>query len=264
MVFLRTTRFVSQQQQQQQQRHEPWWIEQGDGCGKDISTTLLPDIVRLPEINAHICVHCTSQLQHTEQYDNIVVRAFYAKTYGDDYDYEKHEVAASSTNNNNNNNNNKKEVEVKVAVNVKEQNSDTRENDNDNDDGDDTPPSSVQSSMIVVHDDNKNGDIDNKPEKKKRRKYKRRAVVARRTVKLQKSNRAVLNADIVSQICLLHGAFPGLSSIKIAKQYGVSPKAVRDIWHGRTWRHVTKIKTFVMHQKENKKKNKRGAASRSP
>lgn len=31
-----------------------------------------------------------------------------------------------------------------------------------------------------------------------------------------------------------------ISSKHIAKKYGVSPKAIRDIWNGRTWKHITK------------------------
>jgi hypothetical protein len=58
------------------------------------------------------------------------------------------------------------------------------------------------------------------------------------------SGKKVLTIEKASQIIRIKqliqvGAFRSIaSSAAVAREYGVSPKTVRDIWNGRTWRHV--------------------------
>ena len=65
------------------------------------------------------------------------------------------------------------------------------------------------------------------------------------TNKPRGGGRRILTSESAAQIIRIrHNAratlpSSSLSSAAVARQFGISPKAVRDIWNGRTWRHAT-------------------------
>mmetsp|Transcript_27410 Transcript_27410/g.72347 ORF Transcript_27410/g.72347 Transcript_27410/m.72347 type:complete len:142 (+) Transcript_27410:267-692(+) len=54
--------------------------------------------------------------------------------------------------------------------------------------------------------------------------------------------RTVISAEQALAIFELASSRKKVSSIKIGMEFGISDKAVRDIWNGRTWAHVTKAR----------------------
>ena len=59
-------------------------------------------------------------------------------------------------------------------------------------------------------------------------------------------SRAILSEMQANDIYVLKTSNPTLhiSSSVTAQKYGVSPKTIRDIWNGRTWRHITHMSNF--------------------
>mmetsp|Transcript_27409 Transcript_27409/g.72343 ORF Transcript_27409/g.72343 Transcript_27409/m.72343 type:complete len:132 (+) Transcript_27409:267-662(+) len=55
-------------------------------------------------------------------------------------------------------------------------------------------------------------------------------------------HRTVISAEQALAIFEMASAVKKVSSLKIGMEFGISDKAVRDIWNGRTWAHVTKAR----------------------
>mmetsp|Transcript_27411 Transcript_27411/g.72351 ORF Transcript_27411/g.72351 Transcript_27411/m.72351 type:complete len:141 (+) Transcript_27411:267-689(+) len=55
-------------------------------------------------------------------------------------------------------------------------------------------------------------------------------------------HRTVISAEQALAIFEMASSRKNVSSFKIGMKFGISDKAVRDIWNGRTWAHVTKAR----------------------